>query len=302
MIRSSKEHDERNAGKFEVILERVRDAEPSYEDRKFVAFRRVILVIAASESWLVLTRAPYQSNFFLALSIVITACFLAGFFARFARIATALVGLCMAIQIVATFPENANHQFLVVLSSLLLTLPRTNDLSERLDALDGLRWILLLGFFWAGVQKILYGYYFGGEFLAHRMATDPDFLLVFQFFVPAAEVERLLSLGLQYGAGPFRIQSWLFVLVSNLSWLAEIALPLLLLFRPTRRLAVVGSVLFILAIQSAAREVYFGGIMIGLILLFWPGDALRRAYPLFAVAYLWLLFANLRLLAEMGFG
>jgi hypothetical protein len=285
-----------------VILELARDAETSFEDRKFVAFRRVILVIAASESWLVLTREPYQSYFYLALSVLISACFLAGFFARFARVATALVGLCMGIQIAATFPENANHQYLVVLCSLLLTLPRTNAPAERVDALDGMRWILLLGFFWAGVQKVLYGYYFGGEFLAHRMATDPDFLLVFQFFAPAAEVERLLAQGLQYGAGPFRVDSWLFVVVSNLSWLAEIGLPLLLVYRPTRRLAVVGSMLFIFAIQSAAREVYFGGIMIGLILLFWPGDALRRSYPLFAAAYLWLWVVNVRRLIEMGFG
>jgi hypothetical protein len=107
---------------------------------------------------------------------------------------------------------------------------------------------------------------------------------------------------LQYGSGPFRINSLLFVVVSNLSWISEIALPMLLVYRPTRRLAVVGSVLFILVVQSAARELYFGGIMIGLILLYWPGDALRRAYPLFAVAYLWLLVANLRQLAEVGFG
>ena len=285
-----------------MILELVRDREPSFEDRKFVAFRRVILVVAASESWLVLTRDPYQSYFYLALSVLVSACFLAGFYARFARVATALAGFCIGIQIVATFPENANHQFLIVLSTLLLALPRTNAPAERVDALDGLRWILLLGFFWAGMQKLLYGYYFGGEFLAHRMATDPDFLLVLRPLAPTAEVERLLALGRQYGAGPFRIDSWLFVAASNLSWIAEIVLPLLLLFRPTRRLAVVGSVLFIFAIQSAARELYFGGIMIGLILLFWPGDALRRAYPLFAVAYLWLLVVNLQLLAEVGFG
>ena len=150
-------------------------------------------------------------------------------------------------------PHAKSTYHLLVLSTLLLTLPRANALAERVDALDGFRWILLLGFFWAGVQKVLYGYYFGGEFLAHRMATDPDFLLVFGPFVPTAEVERLLALGRQYGAGPFRIDSWLFVAVSNLSWIAEIVLPLLLLFRPTRRLAVVGSVLFIFAVQSAAH-------------------------------------------------
>ena len=111
-------------------------------------------------------------------------------------------------------------------------------------------------------------------------------MLVLGPLVPDAELDRLLSLGLDYGAGPFRVQSWLFIVASNISWIAEIVLPAMLLYRPTRRLGVVGAVLFIFAIQSGARELYFGGLMVGFILLYWPGGALRRAYPLFLIAYL----------------
>ena len=42
-------------------------------------------------------------------------------------------------------------------------------------------------------------------------------------------------------------------------------------------------------IETAAREVFFGGIMVGLALLFWPGEAIRRALPIFYVAFAYLL-------------
>ena len=56
----------------------------------------------------------------------------------------------------------------------------------------------------------------------------------------------------------------------------------------TRRLAIVGLLAYFVCIEVAAREVFFGGTMAALALLFAHRDALRRALPLFVagLAYL----------------
>ena len=48
-------------------------------------------------------------------------------------------------------------------------------------------------------------------------------------------------------------------------------------------LAVPAVMAYFVAIESAAREVFFGGIMVGLVLLFLPAAAIRRAVSILCV-------------------
>jgi len=69
-----------------------------------------------------------------------------------------------------------------------------------------------------------------------------------------------------------------------------IALPALLLWHRTRRFAMVASIALFLAIQIGAREIFFGGLMVGLLLLFSRRDRVATATPWIGAVYLvWLL-------------
>ena len=62
----------------------------------------------------------------------------------------------------------------------------------------------------------------------------------------------------------------------------------MLLIPALRKAAVVLVIGYFMAIEAAAREVFFGGIMVALTLLFWPGDGLRRARLFYAVCLVYL--------------
>ena len=77
---------------------------------------------------------------------------------------------------------------------------------------------------------------------------------------------------------------------SNITWLAELILPLGLLWQRTRATAMVMTILLFVAIQLGAREVFFGGMMVGLLLLFSRRDRLARLLPWITGLYVgWLL-------------
>jgi hypothetical protein len=82
------------------------------------------------------------------------------------------------------------------------------------------------------------------------------------------------------------------VAVSNLTWLAEIVLPiglLGLLGSRARTLAMVAALVLMIAIQLGAREIFFAGIMIGGLLLFDRRDRVSAFLPVAALCHvLWL--------------
>lgn len=268
---------------------------------KLRSIRRLLLLTVACEAWYVLRYIPYSSRpgAYGLVAAALFACAVAGWQDRWARPAMAGAGMLLFGVVLSAFPENANHQFLalLLLSILLLVGSHENEQERALDteaAIQSMRWIALLGLAWAGVMKLYYGYWFEGEFLAYRVAGDPGFTATLGRIVPAAELERLLALGTDIGAGPFRPDAPLLVAVSNLTWIAELALPVALLWERTRPPALVATVLLMLAIEAGAREVFFGGMMIGLLLLFARRDRVATALPWIATAYiLWLLHPDL---------
>ncbi len=217
---------------------------------------------------------------------------------------TALVGLlrprlrggCVAADLAVTsiwlamaFPVFANHLFLEWSVLFFLVLCRRDP--EL--ALQAIRYLVLIAFFYSGVQKAWGGQYFAGEFLASKIATSANFREFFGLFVASAEVERLVELGGATGSGPYTSRDPLFVLMSNAVWIAETALPALLLWSPTRHIAFFAALLLIVGIELGARELVFGGLFTTLLLLFLPGRNGLVLWPLLSAVQLFAVIAAL---------
>ena len=264
------------------------------------ALRRWVLVVLAGEAWLALRFEPYAETpgHFGLVAAALTACAVAAW--RRPALERAAAGVAMALvagTVVAVFPQNANHQWLAIVLLLLLLIPSSaspNAPIEAADALCGVRWVAISGTAWAGIQKIFYGVYFGGEFLSFRIARDPAFAAIFSWIVPAEEVVRLQGLGDVVGAGPFRADAPLLVAVSNFTWILELALPLLLISSRTRRLAWPFAVFFFAALQLGARELFFALLMIGPFLTFSSRALVQRLLPFeVALVFSWILLPDL---------
>jgi hypothetical protein len=161
--------------------------------------------------------------------------------------------------------------------------------------LAGLRWLTVLVLFHTGLQKLLYGHYWRGDFLAFMVGRGERFADLFRWILPPAEIARLASHDpFREGAGPYRVSEPLFVAASNLVWIAEVALPAGLILRRTRAAAAFAALAFVLVIQLGAREMGFALLFGNLLLLFAPAGLAARLLPL------WLGFLGLTLLATSG--
>lgn len=221
-----------------------------------------------------------------ALAGLMAGCLALSFVTRLAPLAVAGALCVMLALLSATFPVTGNHDFLELWALLLLLIVgrRTQEESELL--LAAARWSIVIMFFYTGLQKVLYGSYFDAQYLTFEIVLKPGFAAVFAPLLPAEELARIQQLEpWRVGAGPFRSDAPLLLLASNAVYLFELAAPALLLWRRTRRAAVIGVILFTLAIQSGAREMYFGGLLANWILLFWPRNLHDRAFAPFAVFY-----------------
>jgi hypothetical protein len=270
---------------------------------KTTAFRRLLLLIVAVEFWDTALRWAGEPSFaaHALLAVLASVCAGAGWTQRWQRIGTAVAAAIVAIDLAWQFPAAANHHYLELLCLALLLLLR-EEIAEEARLLGvALRWLLVIGLFYAGLQKLLYGYYFTGEFLAFTIPRNPHFALILGPLMPAAEFDRLGALPLAEGAGPFRVDSMRFAIVSNLAYLAELVLPPLLLWPRMRPWVVSAVIAYFVAIELAAREVFFGGIMVGLVLLFLPAAAIGRALPILCVGLGYLLAVIFGLLPGWAF-
>ncbi len=268
---------------LERVLELTGTDAPGIAASKFVTFRRLLLAAIAVELWELLPYWADKPHFGLQRLLVwaATAAAVAVWWERLARPALAAVLAMLAVDFARAFPLNANHQYLELILVGLLLLPRPGDARERTLVLGAFRWLVVLGLFHAGLQKLLHGYYFGGEFLAYAIARNEAFAALFRWILPAGEIARLEGLQVAAGAGPFRVESWLFVAISNATWVGELALPPLLLWTKTRPPAIPLTILYIFAIEAGAREIFFGSMMVQLVLLYCRSDMNRRLLPVF---------------------
>jgi hypothetical protein len=231
---------------------------------------------------------------------------------RTERLAAPLGALIVGFAAVRWFPNVANHTFLLLLALLALSWWDPRVEAERALALATLRWIAALVFFATGLQKLLHGTYFHGEFLAFHVAHGERFASLFRWVLPSEELERLRALGAAAGAlapgegfrafetlppapgsGPYRFASLPALAMSNLVWIFELCAPAFLLWRRTRAAAAIAVIVFLAAVESGAYEIMFGVLFVNFMLLFgranWPG----RLFPAFAVMYGYLIGVHL---------
>lgn len=263
------------------------------------AFQILLLAHLTLQAWAwVMVPVPYPYTFpnwaILLAAILLTACFVLALAGR-QRVACLLASPIVAMEVAWLFPSTPNHVFLTF---VLVTLCFAFDLkksSESLLLLQTLRWIAVIIFVWAGVQKALHGLYFQGEFLTWMVAHGVDrWAELFGWMMSPSELERITALPrFEPGTGPYRVDSWLFVFAANFVWVGEILIGLAMLHRRTREWAAVAAIALVFTIQTAPREFMFALLYTSVLLLLFRGEPNRRLMPVFLVVYACMLAALL---------
>lgn len=290
---------------FTRLLARTGTDEPQARLSKRRSFELLLILGILSEAWRQHARALFAPGG-AALAdwlplLLATALALAALKLRWRRASLAALLLLQLFAIAASFPQTANHVYLQLFLLALLVLLDASVAEEQQLALGALRWIFLVVLFCAGLQKLVHGYYFRGEYFAYYL-NERSFASLLGPFLSDEELQRFGSgLARSDGSGPYRFESAPMIAISNLGYLSELGIPVLLFARRSRRFGVAAGIAFLIFTEALARELHFGALFASGLLLFLPGDANRRALPLFAALYAWMLLTSLRALPEVGF-
>ena len=212
-----------------------------------------------------------------------------GCWRRTERVGSAATLSCTVAWGALFYPAVANHLHLLALLAGVLAFVDARRPAERRLALSFIRWYTCIFILWTGLQKVWWGLYFDGRYLAYLTASLENYATALRWLFPDAEIDRLAALDRNTpGSGPFRVESFGFVALSNAIWLTELVQPVLLALACTRRWGVLLGIAMMLGMQLFAREVVFGTIAISMILLFARQDWLPRLLPLWIVLYAWL--------------
>ena len=163
-------------------------------------------------------------------------------------------------------PALGNHGFLelVLLGCVALSIPLT---ARKATSVAGVtRWLCVILFSSSGLQKIFYGAYFGGSFLA-RLTRDDRFGWFLDLTLPQHELARLAALNI---SEPHFLISVSGIVVSNGIYLSEIACAVLLIIPATRKLGMFAGILVLLSVEVVAREWGFGVSALMMLFLFRP--------------------------------
>lgn len=266
-----------------------------------LAFERIFVILLVTEYW---ARAlafwdtlDSESSVYLALASIL--CVLA-WRTSIRRPAFAGLALVQLLVLRHEFPQAGNHAYLELVFCLLLAALDPRNTGERQVLLRSVRWVAIVVLFWSGVQKLTHGYYFHGEQLAYSLRIE-SFRPVLGLLLPANEVARLGAYSGGVGDGPYFVPSLVFVGVSNAVYATEIALAVLLFIPRTRKPAAAGAILFLFAVESAAREVFFGLMFLNAILSFLDTEVHRRSLGVFAAVSACLLLVRLGILPAVVF-
>lgn len=265
------------------------------------AFGRIFLLILVAEHWtraLALWESLDTASFvYLALATLSS---LLAWPRSTARLGFAGLALVQLLVLHRDFPQAGNHAYLELILCLLLALLSPHVAGERQLLHRSVRWVGCLVLFWSGIQKLAHGFYFHGEMLAYSLTID-SFRPVLALLMPAGEMARLSAFTGAVGDGPYRVAGLPFIVVSNAVYATEIFLAGMLLWPRTRRFAVAAALLLLIAIEAAARELFFGLLFANALLLFVPAPVHVRLTPAFAAGLLCLLLVRLGVLPAFVF-
>lgn len=268
--------------RIDRILALAGEGAPAEAPNRLRVLRRFLLAWGAVRSWVWLAFDPPAATAPLAASAVVLSVAAAlAWVDRAEHHAARLALPALLVELAATLPLTPNHFFLELYAVALLALAGSAGRDAPL-VLSGLRWLVAIVLFHSGLQKLLYGHYLYGDFLAFMVGRGDRFADLFRWMLPAAEVARLESYDpFRSGAGPYRVTQPFFVLVSNAVWIAELVLPFGLLARRTRLAAALAATALVVAIQLGAREAGFALLFVNLLLLFVPSRVARVLLPAF---------------------
>ncbi len=275
------------------------DVDASAWTSRIRAFEVVLVLVSAGECWSIAFQTWPATQTFRIIGLVLsTLCGLVALSSRFRRQGFVALALTIAFTAWNSFPLTPNHGYLeIFLCGLCALLDPTEQEEQRL-LIRGIRWVTCVIMFFAGIQKLVHGYYTSGLMPAFLL-MEPRFRAIFGLFLPRDELQRILSYSGMDGSGPYLVAPPLFLLVSNLVWILEITMAVALLVPRLRTLTVFAGIAFVLAIEVAAREVFFGMLFVSLSLMFLTTDANRRFVPIVAVACVVIILVRIGILPAM---
>ena len=263
------------------------ESAPALVAPKLRSFRRFLLLYGAARSALWIPFLDREPVPFVVAALWLALCAALAFRPQTEHLAPRLALPALVLQLLLTWPLTDNHFHLETLALALVCLADRGRPEDDALVLQGLRWLCAIVLFQTGLQKLLYGHYLTGDFLAFMVGTQDRFGDLFGLLLPAEAVSTLRGHDIfRTGAGPFRVDSLPLLLASNAVWIAEIALPPLLLWRRTRTAAMALALLLVVGIQSGAREFGFMLLFSHLLLLFAPGNWVGRLLPVVAAVLL----------------
>lgn len=282
----------------------------SFENRedaiaKTRTFEFLLALHILCEAWNTALRLQRAGAPWEAMSVFETTLASAGF-AAWLRPAWRRWGLwtlvaAVGVRIARSFPMTGNHNPLLAICAAVHALFDPEDDDERKWRLGAVKAYFVFLVFHAGAQKLVHGHYFRGEFFAFYVAHSPPYRDFFRWFLPPDEIARLASYGFQVGDGPYRLESWIGLAISNSTWISEMALPWALLFPKLRPWAVFALFVFLLGIEAAAREFYFGIFFFNALLLFASARTQRATVPIAVAFYVWMLWTVAGVLPQVNF-
>ena len=275
--------------------------EPGTERRKLRAFGVLLSLVVCTEYWTkYLNRVDdvgAATIVVLALVTLVTVPVLLG---RLRRPAFAGLALLQIWYVVRLFPMAGNHRYLEAGFFGLLALLDDDDGPERMLLLRSLRFMTVIVLFYSGVQKLVHGYWFRGQFLAWALWSDSFQTALEPLFEPHS-FAQLSTSSWSAGDGPFVATSLSLVVLSNAIWIAELTLAVLLIPRATRTFAWIATCGLIVAMELVTRELMFGVEFATAILLFARGNVLRRSILPLGLLLLAALLVRLGVLPDVSF-
>ncbi|MDG2307106.1 MAG: hypothetical protein P8R42_21145 [Candidatus Binatia bacterium] len=268
------------------------EGRPALVGPKIDGLRKFLLLFGAARSWLwLIFNANMDVGLLVIAALLLTACATLAWVPRWAHVAPRIAVPLLFVELVGNFPFADNHFVLELLVVSLLALVGRDGDGES-AVLQGILWVTAIVLFQTGLQKVLHGQYFGGEFLAFMVGRGDRFGDVFGWMLSPEEVVRLAAHDpLRSGEGPYRVESTKFVLASNAVYVAEMILAPLLVWKRTRTVAAIVALAFVVVIQTGAREIGFALVFVNLLLLFTPSDLIRKLVPVFGIFLLWVVLA-----------
>lgn len=276
---------------------------PTNVCEKLRAFRALILIHVAAATWLRITAGAGSGladvsarPHIVLLSYGLIAMCLAALLPNLRVIAQRTATFFAAFLAVSLLPDTANHVFLEFFCLLFLCFADDSEPAECDMVIKACCSVFAIVLFYTGFQKVIYGQYFDGQFLAYAVATEDRFAAFLQYVVPANEFTRLRSLEPStVGSGPFCFEAPWLIAACNSIYIVEMALPVLLQTQRFRGIACVGAILLIVLIELGAREIVFGILFISLATLYFEKNWCGRFLPLVIGVYTYLVAAQLDL-------